>query len=129
MAIRSHQLDVYDVELHLATNRRDWSTLRRRLPFLDKGAPESAGMSQLATWHPKKRGLPQPIVVLWVDLANHLTSSELVDTLAHEASHAAGQILDRVGHEVKGVDEPHAYLVGWLTRWLWDNVDRTGLDR
>lgn len=120
----SHRLDIYGADLHLATDRRQWATLRRRLAFLDKEAPKSAGISQFATWHPKGPGLTQPVLVFWVDLANHPDTLDLVDTVAHEASHAASQLLDWVGHDVKGTDEPHAYLVGWLARWLWQQLGR-----
>jgi hypothetical protein len=125
VSVSHHTLDVYGAEIHLATTRRDWATLRRRLNFLD-GVPEAAGMSTFATFHPKGGGLTVPHLVLWLDLKAHKTKLELVDTCAHEASHAAGQLLDHIGHDIRGTDEPHAYLVGWLTRWLLEQVGNLG---
>lgn len=120
MAVRHHTLDVYGVELHLATNRREWATLRRRLDFLDKKAPESLGFAQWATWKPNGPGKVVPHLVLWVHLADHAGDViELVDTCAHEAAHGASEILGWTGHNKAG-DEPHAYLVGWLTRWMFE---------
>jgi hypothetical protein len=118
VSVAHHTLDVYGAELHLATTKRDWATLRRRLDFLDKAAPAAAGFAQFATFHPKGTGLVVPHLVLFVDVKAHATQLELIDTCAHEASHAAGQLLDHIGHDIRGTDEPHAYLVGWLTRWL-----------
>jgi hypothetical protein len=121
-ASRHHTLDIYGAELWLCTSRRQWSSLRRRLTFLDKAAPEAAGLSQFATFVPKHGGPTVPHVVLWIDPRQARSDAELVDTCAHEASHAAGQLLDYIGHDIRGTDEPHAYLVGWLTRWLWETV-------
>jgi hypothetical protein len=87
MAVRTHHLDIYGVDVHLATSRRDWSTLRRRFDFLERDD----------------------------------TDRYLVGTCAHEASHAAGRILASIGHTVDETDEPHAYLVEWLARWLWEH--------
>ncbi|KAB2806985.1 hypothetical protein F9L07_28545 [Pimelobacter simplex] len=114
----THQLDIYGVHLHLATDRRQWSTLRRKLTFLDKTV-DHLGLTTFATWVPNKPGASIPYLVFWIDLAAHATDADLINTLAHEASHGAGQVLDWVSHKVPGTDEPHAYLVGWLTEWLW----------
>jgi hypothetical protein len=120
VAVHSHVLDVYGVHLHLATNRRDWATLRRRFDFLPK-SPDAIGLTQFAIWHPKRGGPHVPHLVIWIDIAN-LEPIDLVDTAAHEAAHGAGQILQYLGHDFRGedgTDEPHAYLVGWLTRWIF----------
>lgn len=121
MSPKSHTLDIYGTELYLATDRRSWATLRRRCNFLDKTA-QSAGFAQFATWHPKDGSLTANIVVLWIDVKAHRSTLDLIDTAAHEASHAVSQILDYIGHEPKGTDEPSAYLVGWLTRWILDGL-------
>lgn len=121
-----HKLDVYGIELALATDAPQWATLARQLTFLDAETPEDAGQSTFAVWQPDT-GPVTPHLVIWVAANSHVSLAGLVDTLAHEASHGAGQILQWIGHEVEGTDEPHAYLVGWLTRWLFDNIDRTSL--
>ncbi|WP_426243715.1 hypothetical protein [Nocardioides sp. LHG3406-4] len=111
---RHHLLDIYGVELHLATTRRDWAGLRRSFDFLDRDTPkESFGHTTYATRRGGERHL-----IFWIDATR--VGGDLVDTCAHEASHGAGRILECVGHRVPGTDEPHAYLVGWLTRWLWE---------
>ena len=115
------RIDLYGVEVYLATNRRQFGTLRRKLPFLDP-APDYAGSTDFAVFKPKGQGLTSGHLVFWVDVENHDSTRELVDTLAHEASHGAGRILGWIGHKVDETDEPSAYLVGWLTGWLWENI-------
>lgn len=119
MTVRHHVLDIYDVHLYLATNLDDWKRMRRRLDFIPE-QPNADGLSSFATWEPDE-GPTVPVLALWVNLAT-LEPSAVVETCAHEASHAAGQILTWLGHDIRGTDgtdEPHAYLTGWLTRWLW----------
>lgn len=118
-----HLLDIYGVHLHAATNKREWRAMRRALPALESEGPEkptSAGTTWIITRRPKPGGLPIPHVAFWVDRKNHADVGELIDTCAHEASHGANRILEHIGTDVSGGNEPHAYLVGWLTRWLWD---------
>lgn len=110
MTVRRHTLDVYGTQLWLATTPADWRTIRRRFADLDED-PGAAGLSHLVEGTPAS-------VVLWVDVANHPTRLDLIDTVAHEATHAASQILDSIGHTLIAQDEPHAYLVGWLVRWM-----------
>lgn len=122
MAYRSHRLDVYGADLYLATTKHEWQTLGRRISTLEREVPEAAGSSIFATFHPNDGSRSVPVLILWLDLAAHASSSDLVNTIAHEASHAAGQLLDYLGHDIRGTDEPHAYLVGWLAAWMWDNA-------
>lgn len=121
MAIRRHTLDIYGTELYLATNRRDWATLRRRLAFLDK-VPDSAGRACWAIHLPNDGSVTTSHLALWVDKAAHRTDLDLIATAAHEAAHGVAQLFEWIGHEVKGTDEPSAYLVGWLTRWIVEGV-------
>lgn len=115
MTVRTHRLDIYGVDVFLATSRRDWATLRRRFDFLRKEeADNHFGFTVFATMNGGKRYL-----IFWMD--PELDGGHLVDTCAHEASHAAGRILGCIGHTVPDTDEPHAYLVGWLARWLWEH--------
>lgn len=53
-----------------------------------------------------------------------------VDCIAHEIVHVKNQIYDSIGAPVStdfgGVDEPEAYLVGYLTHIVFDFFIRTG---
>lgn len=121
MAYRTHRLDVYDTDLYLATNKREWSALARRIKTIDKSAPDAAGCSVFATFHPDDGSLTRPCLIFWLDLAAHTNSAEVVNTIAHEATHGASQLLDHIGHDTRGTDEPSAYLTGWLAEWMWTN--------
>ena len=120
----THVLDIYGVHLHLATTKPEWKKLRRTLTWLDK-TPDYMGLTSFAVWEPKKtKGPSVPHLVVWVDVERH-EPFDLVDTIAHEASHGAGRILSWVGHNFDGTDEPHAYLVGWLSRWIYEGCSLT----
>ena len=111
-------LDVYDAHLHLATTERSWATLRRGLPTVDeeslqRAVPTSAGICWSAVVDGKFH------VVLWVDVAKHKTPGGLINTVSHEATHASLMIVEQVEHVAHAHDEPTAYLVGWLTEWIW----------
>lgn len=121
VTVRRHTLDIYGTELYLATNRRDWATLRRRLDFLDRRA-ESAGLASFATFVPNDGSVTQSHLAIWIDKAAHRSDLELIETAAHEASHGVTALFDWIGHDVKGSDEPSAYLIGWLTRWIVEGV-------
>ena len=120
--MRTHTLDVYGTELHLATTRREWKKLAKTYRVLDDWTPERETAGQVSTFAlTPKRGLAQLVVVIWINVKQHGNDTgALIDTLAHEASHAAGRILEHTGHTVPGTDEPHAYLCGWLTRWVYE---------
>lgn len=116
-AIR-HTLDIYDADLHLVTTPAAWTQLRKTLDHLDAEVPDSAGLVQFSTFEPDDGTLNTPVLVIWINQAQHADTLQLIDTVAHEATHAAGELLEHIGHQIKGTDEPHAYLVGWITRWI-----------
>lgn len=122
MTYRSHSLDIYGADIYLATTKRDWSVLRRKVKSLDAKAPDSAGQATFATFQPNSGGLTVPVVIFWLDVKEHKTTVELIDTCAHEATHAAAALFEHIGHAPAANDEPHAYLVGWLTAWLWEQA-------
>lgn len=117
-----HRLDIYGTALFLASTKKDWKKLAKRVTFVGKQAPEASGQVSSAAWIPDKRGNSIHTVVIWIDAKNHTDPGELIDTCAHEASHAAGRIVEHIGHMMPATDEPHAYLCGWLTRWIWEHV-------
>lgn len=109
-----HCLDIYDAELFLATTKAELAAVRKAVPFkVDK--PRATGCAWFKAVESDAGYVPT--FVFWID--GRLSGPDLVELCAHEASHGAGQLLDHAGHSVAAVDEPHAYLVAWLTRWLW----------
>jgi DNA-binding transcriptional MocR family regulator len=116
MTYKSHRLDIYGTQLHLARTKAEWKKLRKQHRYLDKHVQDIAGQ---CTFHTGNGGT----IHLWINVDIHADHLELIDSAAHEASHAAGRILEHAGHKVNGTDEPHAYLCGWLTRWIFEACD------
>jgi hypothetical protein len=116
---RHHTLDIYGVEVFAVSTRKDWRGLRKVVPFVSK-KPNALGLTEWAVWRPKDRGRALGHLVLWVDAKRHEDDlAALVDTCAHEAHHGATRVLNWVGVDDS---EASAYLVGWLTGWLFESV-------
>lgn len=119
---REHLLDIYGVRLHLATTPRQLAAIADRFGGLETD-PGNVGATELAldTSSPTN----DAHVVVYVNAAAHDGDSSgalLAGTVAHEASHAAGMILDHVGAS-SGANEEHvAYLVGWVAAWVWGRL-------
>ena len=115
----THVLDIYNVHLHAVTTRKAWAKLRKDMPHLDENP--GLGHTHLFEWIPNDGTLPERHVALYIDVKAHRDDhAELINTCAHEATHAAGMILDQIKARYDGNSEPFAYLVGWLTAWLWN---------
>ena len=112
-----HTLDIYGVQLHLATNRRQWATLRRRFDFLDTSTPTDCYGH---TTYAAKHETGERHLVFWIDPDR--PPAEVVDTCAHEAAHGTGRVLASIGHTYDETDEPSAWLTGWLAAWLWQGA-------
>lgn len=114
-----HFLEVYGLHLHLATDVKAWRKLNKRVSdSLHTKKPDASGLVEIGTFT-TQRGMHMPHVYIFINVGAHEDIEGLVDTIAHEASHAAGAIAEHIGHPIAPVDEPVAYLVGWITRWLY----------
>lgn len=118
---RSHLLDVYDCWVHVATDRRQLATLRQQ--YGPKSIPKQDEAWFGGTTQFRVEPIDGPDInhyVVYIDIASHRgNGAEIVNTCAHEATHAAALILDATSTEYDGNSEPLAWLVGWLTRWIW----------
>lgn len=114
MRVKRHSLDIYGAELFRATSKAELREIRSLVPFKIE-APGAAA----ATWFEAvDRGpFTVPHIVFYVDPKRGDTL-DLIELCAHEATHGAGQLFEHLAHTMQGIDEPHAYLIGWLTRWL-----------
>lgn len=126
--MRRHQrLDVFLVDLYLVDTVKAYEKLCRELTTSEGWRKwASAGMCQDFHLGDGSDGVPEHHVVMCIDkrvLAHKSTGPhDQIRLIAHEATHAAGMILDRLGHQYDGVDEPLAYLVGHLTQWAWSEL-------
>lgn len=114
----STKIDVYGVRLHLATRKKDLDKIRRELTSIDKRAHDNAGSTSFIIEH-QPGGATQTHIVIWINGRSHRKSgpAELVNTVAHEAFHAAQFVCERLELERGG--EAQAYLTGWITEWAW----------
>lgn len=123
MTYSHHRLDIYEADVYFAATPKQWKRMCREIKSKGgKHPPKCMGMSEFRTWIPGDGGAHVPVIVLWIAADRCRTTTELVNTIAHEATHATGQILDHIGHDGLRGDEPRAYLTGWLTSWMWDHT-------
>lgn len=112
--IREHVLDVYEVRLVLASTPKDVKKLRRRYgDQIDHAAFD--GMGSTSTLEGSND------IVIYVDGSQ--PRLKMVNTVAHEAYHAAGFILDSVGQPFDPGTEAMAWLVGWLAEWICTHLE------
>jgi len=113
-------LDIYNTHLHLAWDTHAWGKLRRgRTKYLQAIEKQGQGWTE-STDLGIKGGTHH--IFLAVLAARHQSEPEIANTIAHEAVHAAIAITDthRIASPMeRDAEEPFAYLVGWLTEWMW----------
>lgn len=125
-----HTLDIYGTELHLTTTRAGWKALSRRLPALSYDPDGVAGITSSRNLPGVNGGWDTHHVAFFVDTrpakADPSNYSRLAGTVAHESTHAALAICDQRGLRVDADgafdDEPFAFLIGWLSEWIWERV-------
>lgn len=114
-----HVLDVYETHLHVTSSRAGWASIARRLPIGE--LDPVAGLTTEVLWR-SDAGASQHHVVVYVDVDAHGNPALLAATAAHEATHVAAAIFEHINHRPNPGNEPFAYLVGWLTAWIFDRV-------
>lgn len=119
---RHAHLDVFDVDVHLVTTQRDLASL---LKELTDEPTEWDSLGQVQTYHGGAMGKEAPTFHAVVCLDRKVLRKDralMLRTVAHEATNAAGMTLDYLAEEYGGGSETLAYLVGWLTGWIWEAV-------
>lgn len=117
MSASHYRIDVYGAHLHVTSNETDWDRLSRQYEV-----DEDPGLG-LTTLTVDTHG-NVPHILIHVDSAAHSSEADVVTTLAHESAHAASMLLDHFGHRLRGEDEPHAYLAGFVARCVWTHLER-----
>lgn len=119
---RTRVVHPFGVWIHVALTRKQAAKLRKKLTALEEPGHDlragTAGVQEVDS------GVYHVAVFLDRDTHRELEPGVLINTVAHEAAHAAGMILDHAGEEVDslGSSEVHAYLVGWVAEWLWHHA-------
>lgn len=115
-----HVLDIYGAHLWLAVTPRQWAKLVDRFEgSIDEDDRDSIGATALIL--DSKSSTPH--IVVWLDVDRFGDDAlGCVETTAHEATHVATLLLTHLRHTIRSIDEPHAYLVGWVTRWMLEQI-------
>jgi hypothetical protein len=119
-------LDLYRVNLHVATNPAQLRDLRKDFELEDIGEHVGGATTGFLG---DTDGVSSYHVVWWIAAGSHEPEDlgRLVNTVAHEAAHGAAAIWKWIGADIDVEilrDEPYAYLVGFLTEWLWEAAIR-----
>lgn len=115
----STRIDPYGYDLHAAYTDNQWAAAVRAFGVPDD--PGAAGRTDTLTWEPHDLSAPAALVwVVWIDSTKLADPATRVNTIAHEATHVAAALHDHIG-DTNTTGEPFAYLVGWITGWLWGN--------
>lgn len=122
----SHNLDIYGAILHLCTRKRQLERLQEDMPGADPWRSDATGLTTSLV----EIGPPNlHHVVIFVDtLSMGEDTAMMVNTIAHEAAHAAGFILNHVGagatlSTTTDAAEHVAYLIGWIAEWVWHHLN------
>lgn len=120
-AVPTTRLHPYNVDIYYATTPKQWRKAHRHYGIKNPGHPNAAGRTDSIT-HSSDGTLGA--VIIWLDPNHRLhdNTAAVIDTLAHEAFHAVACILDAIDEPRDKWHEQTAYLVGWLTAWLWNNT-------
>lgn len=118
----SHYLDIYSVWLHVARSRKEWTKIGQ-LVDVDLDEPDGIGRTEC-----HEDGVRCDIAIL-IDVKAHSAAGDklncaLAETIAHESSHVAGMIFQRIGQDHSANDETCAYLVGWISGWIWEHIEQ-----
>lgn len=109
-------VEPYGATLHLATSKKQWKRLSKTYAGgLHKSGRQALGSSTLLL---SERG--DAVLVVWVDVRAHRDARELMRTAVHEAVHASAALLEQVHQPYDSTSEALAYLVDWMSAWLWD---------
>ena len=109
-----HRLDIYSIDIYLARTTKEWAQLRRKMPDRELGRvpAEKARTTHLHY---------DDTIIFWIK-SERIDQLNVIADCAHEATHAAGFLYKAMGQKQDARQEPFAYLVGWLTAWLYQHV-------
>lgn len=123
----THHIDVYDVHLYVAANLKQWKAIRKRGATFIQKHPEAQGRSSFAVWTPNDGGLPQRVLVVYVDAA--LIGDDLPElssrTSPTKPNTPPAKSSTTSATPTPAPTNPSAYLTGHIARLLWDQAQAT----
>lgn len=118
MTYVQHRLDIYGTHIYATSTKRGWSNIRRRIGSLRDVDVEGGGQTSEVWFVPSSGAHHEQHIAVYVNPND--SDLDQLDTIAHEATHVAQMIFDAKNADMNS--EPFAYLVGWLTAWLYRHV-------
>lgn len=116
-------IEPWGYELHAAYTPEQWAHAAKTFGLEDD--PGSQGRTDHFTHNPTDPAIPQTQVwLVWINAAQDQYPAARANVIAHEATHVAMMLLEHVGTRHLN-DETTAYLIGWITQWLWENFPET----
>jgi len=113
---RAKRLDPYGVQLHLSFDEEEWKRIGRFYHLNDwEDGPEGGGRTE-DSWDDVMNVYH---VIVYVELVKR-TDAYIINTISHEAVHAAGMVLSHSGQDYDGMTEAFAYLVGFIAEYVWE---------
>lgn len=124
-------LELYNQDVLVCWDEPSFRAIARRLKFKGVDAEYDASRGGYV-----KQLIPldagRAAMLVHINLAVHETRADLVNTIAHEATHVAIGVLDHamalgdLGH--RGPHEVLAYIVGWAAEVIHDSLPASWLD-
>ena len=112
----------FGYELHAAYTPEQWAWCARTFGL--DADPGAAGRTDMLTHVPDDPAIaPAPVWVVWINADQHADPAARVNVCSHEAVHVTLGLLDHIGAKNLS-DEPTAYLLAWITEWLWQHLPK-----
>lgn len=121
-----YNIDVYDIEVHILINYTDdlLNKLYTRLDGLPLNSDALADNSKGTVWgilKDSKTG--KKVVIVNINLLENIDKYDLINTIGHEALHAACYILEYVNIQLsRQSEEAFAYLTGYINERIYKTV-------
>ena len=126
MKTQNNKIDIYGVDLYIVYSESEYKKLTTKInnQLKDTQTLNYPSNTVAATgYFLPSDAMGSPVVIFAVNMGT-FTRLQLVNISAHEATHAAGFILEGIDAEYNGDSEPFAYLVAWLTAWLYEQISQ-----
>lgn len=118
---RRHEIDLFGATIHTATNLKQWAKIRSEVDSIAED-PGGLGYTSFDLFE-TDAGHCIPHISIFINLAAHDGDQLLlINTCAHEATHAAALLLDHIEERGALLSETLCYLTGAITATLWSHA-------
>ena len=108
--VRSTTVNPYGAHLRLALDADGY----RKADLTGETDSGSVGAAKLIV----DRQTHRPTLLIYIEVDHYQGNPiGLIGCIVHEATHAAGMLMEHIGDEITGTTEAYAYLVEWIATW------------